>query len=137
MTTPAAAAPAATGLDTEFKRGLGLFDSTMVVVGSMIGSGIFIVSADIARQVGSPGWLLMAWILACAAPALEAAPVAWSTSSISGPSDVLTTGTLVGALNAGQGSTAQTINGVVFAADPGGTSAIPLGTATLTLSMTW
>ena len=63
MTTPAAAAPAATALDTEFKRGLGLFDSTMVVVGSMIGSGIFIVSADIARQVGSPGWLLMAWIV--------------------------------------------------------------------------
>jgi basic amino acid/polyamine antiporter, APA family len=63
MTTPAAAAPSATGLDTEFKRGLGLFDSTMVVVGSMIGSGIFIVSADIARQVGSPGWLLVAWII--------------------------------------------------------------------------
>jgi basic amino acid/polyamine antiporter, APA family len=63
MTTPAAATPSATGLDTEFKRGLGLFDSTMVVVGSMIGSGIFIVSADIARQVGSPGWLLVAWII--------------------------------------------------------------------------
>jgi basic amino acid/polyamine antiporter, APA family len=63
MTTPAATSPAATALDTEFKRGLGLFDSTMVVVGSMIGSGIFIVSADIARQVGSPGWLLMAWII--------------------------------------------------------------------------
>jgi APA family basic amino acid/polyamine antiporter len=63
MTTPAAAASSATGLDTEFKRGLGLFDSTMVVVGSMIGSGIFIVSADIARQVGSPGWLLVAWII--------------------------------------------------------------------------
>jgi APA family basic amino acid/polyamine antiporter len=51
----------ATGLDTEFRRGLGLFDSTMVVIGSMIGSGIFIVSADMARQVGSPGWLLVAW----------------------------------------------------------------------------
>ena len=63
MTTSDAASPAATALDTEFKRGLGLFDSTMVVVGSMIGSGIFIVSADIARQVGSPGWLLMAWIV--------------------------------------------------------------------------
>ena len=36
-------------------RGLGLYDSTMVVVGSMIGSGIFIVSADMARNVGSPG----------------------------------------------------------------------------------
>jgi APA family basic amino acid/polyamine antiporter len=48
-------------LDTEFKRGLGLFDATMVVVGSMIGSGIFIVSAQMARQIGSPGWLLVAW----------------------------------------------------------------------------
>jgi basic amino acid/polyamine antiporter, APA family len=64
MTTPAPAPEAAaSGLDTEFTRGLGLFDSTMVVVGSMIGSGIFIVSADIARLVGSPGWLLMAWIV--------------------------------------------------------------------------
>jgi APA family basic amino acid/polyamine antiporter len=53
----------ATVLDTEFHRGLGLYDSTMVVVGSMIGSGIFIVSAEMARQVGSPGWLLGAWIL--------------------------------------------------------------------------
>jgi APA family basic amino acid/polyamine antiporter len=51
-------------LDTEFRRGLGLFDATMVVVGSMIGSGIFIVSADMARNVGAPGWLLAAWIVA-------------------------------------------------------------------------
>jgi APA family basic amino acid/polyamine antiporter len=50
-------------LDTEFTRGLGLYDSTMVVVGSMIGSGIFIVSADMARLVGSPGWLLLAWVV--------------------------------------------------------------------------
>jgi APA family basic amino acid/polyamine antiporter len=49
-------------LDTEFKRGLGLYDSTMVVVGSMIGSGIFIVSADMSRLLGSPGWLLLAWL---------------------------------------------------------------------------
>jgi basic amino acid/polyamine antiporter, APA family len=62
--TPAAAsASSATTLDTEFKRGLGLFDSTMVVVGSMIGSGIFIVSADMARRLGSPGWLLAAWVV--------------------------------------------------------------------------
>jgi APA family basic amino acid/polyamine antiporter len=54
----------ATGLDTEFTRGLGLYDSTMVVVGSMIGSGIFIVSADMARTIGSPGWLLVGWLLA-------------------------------------------------------------------------
>src|SRR5262245_39277296 len=53
----------ATGLDTEFHRGLGLYDSTMVVVGSMIGSGIFIVSADMSRLIGSPGWLLGAWLL--------------------------------------------------------------------------
>jgi basic amino acid/polyamine antiporter, APA family len=52
-----------TGLDTEFHRGLGLYDSTMVVVGSMIGSGIFIVSADMSRLIGSPGWLLGAWLL--------------------------------------------------------------------------
>ena len=51
------------GLDTEFTRGLGLYDATMVVVGSMIGSGIFIVSADMARLVGSPGWLLLAWLV--------------------------------------------------------------------------
>lgn len=46
-----------------FLRGLGLWDSTMIVAGSMIGSGIFIVSADIARQVGSPGWLIMTWVI--------------------------------------------------------------------------
>jgi len=53
----------ATTLDTEFKRELGLYDSTMVVVGSMIGSGIFLVSAEMARMVGSPGWLLGAWLV--------------------------------------------------------------------------
>jgi len=45
-----------------FKRELGLLDGTMLVVGSMIGSGIFIVSADIARQVGSAGWLILIWV---------------------------------------------------------------------------
>jgi APA family basic amino acid/polyamine antiporter len=45
-------------------RGLRLTDATMIVVGSMIGSGIFIVSAESSRLVGSPGWLLMAWALA-------------------------------------------------------------------------
>src|SRR2546427_13294420 len=49
--------------ETGFIRGLGLFDSTMIVVGSMIGSGIFIVSADIARQTGSAGGLLTAWVI--------------------------------------------------------------------------
>src|SRR5262249_4359164 len=54
-------ATVATELDKEFKRGLGLFDSTMVVAGSMIGSGIFLVSAEMSRLIGSPGWLLVAW----------------------------------------------------------------------------
>ena len=48
---------------SEFVRGLGLLDSTMIVAGSMIGSGIFIVSADMARQVGSPAWLLTVWLV--------------------------------------------------------------------------
>jgi APA family basic amino acid/polyamine antiporter len=47
-------------------KGLGLMDSTMLVVGSMIGSGIFIVSADIGRQVGSPGLLLTVWFATAA-----------------------------------------------------------------------
>ena len=45
-------------------RGLSLLDATTIVVGSMIGSGIFITSAESSRLVGSPGWLLMAWALA-------------------------------------------------------------------------
>src|SRR5215475_12652456 len=49
--------------ETGFVRGLGLFDSTMVVIGVMIGSGIFIVSADMSRMINSPGWMLMAWVL--------------------------------------------------------------------------
>ena len=48
---------------TEFKRSLGLTDSTLIVSGSMIGSGIFIVSADMARNLGSSGWLLMLWVI--------------------------------------------------------------------------
>src|ERR1041385_6979872 len=52
-----------TRVDSGFRRELGLFDSTMVVAGSMIGSGIYIVSADMARQLGSPGWLPVAWII--------------------------------------------------------------------------
>ena len=46
-----------------FQPGLGTFDSTMMVAGSMIGSGIYIVSADMSRLLGSPGWLLLAWLL--------------------------------------------------------------------------
>ena len=44
-------------------RSLGLFDSTMIVAGSMIGSGIFIVAAEMSRQVGSAGWLLASWVI--------------------------------------------------------------------------
>jgi APA family basic amino acid/polyamine antiporter len=46
-----------------FVRAIGLFDGTMIVVGSMIGSGIFIVAADISRQTGSPGGLLLTWMI--------------------------------------------------------------------------
>ncbi len=47
----------------EFKPTLGLLDATMIVAGSMIGSGIFIVSADITRNVGSAGWLIAVWLI--------------------------------------------------------------------------
>lgn len=47
----------------EFKPTLSLLDATMIVAGSMIGSGIFIVSADITRHVGSAGWLIAVWLL--------------------------------------------------------------------------
>src|SRR5207253_4044391 len=46
-----------------FKQRLGLFDCAMLIAGTMIGSGIFIVSADIAREVGSSGWLLVVWVI--------------------------------------------------------------------------
>lgn len=55
--------PQTPAIDSEFTRGLGLYDSTMIVIGSMIGSGIFIVTADMARFLGSAGWLLAAWVL--------------------------------------------------------------------------
>ncbi|MFA6955894.1 MAG: amino acid permease [Thermoanaerobaculia bacterium] len=48
---------------TGFVRELGLVDATMIVAGSMIGSGIFIVPAEIARQVGSAGWLIAVWVV--------------------------------------------------------------------------
>src|SRR5215475_9181580 len=47
--------------ESGFKRSLGPFDSIMIVVGVMIGSGIFIVSAEMSREIGSAGWLLVAW----------------------------------------------------------------------------
>jgi APA family basic amino acid/polyamine antiporter len=49
--------------ETGFIRELDLFDSTMIVIGAMIGSGIFIVPADMARNIGSPCWLLVAWLI--------------------------------------------------------------------------
>jgi APA family basic amino acid/polyamine antiporter len=48
---------------TSFKQSLGLFDATMIVAGSMIGSGIFIVSADMLKDLGSAGWLIAAWVI--------------------------------------------------------------------------
>ena len=47
----------------DFQRSLGLVDATMIVAGSMIGSGIFIVSADMSRTVGASGWMLLLWVL--------------------------------------------------------------------------
>ena len=47
----------------ELKRSLGLIDATSIVAGSMIGSGIFIVTAAMARDVGSAGWLLVIWLV--------------------------------------------------------------------------
>src|SRR5437868_4403106 len=62
--TPASAAgPAGDVRNEELKRSLGLFDSTMIVAGSMIGTGIFIVAAEMSREVGSAGWLLASWII--------------------------------------------------------------------------
>src|SRR5438874_10982911 len=49
---------------TSLVRGLNLLDATMIVMGSMIGSGIFITSAESARLIGAPGWLLLAWGIA-------------------------------------------------------------------------
>jgi basic amino acid/polyamine antiporter, APA family len=48
---------------TSARKELGLFDSSMIVIGSMIGSGIFIVSADVARHVGGAGWVLVIWLI--------------------------------------------------------------------------
>ncbi|MFN2384101.1 MAG: APC family permease [Gemmatimonadota bacterium] len=63
MMGSASPATAASSPESQFTRGLSLLDATMLVVGSMIGSGIFIVSADIARTMGSSGWLLAVWVV--------------------------------------------------------------------------
>src|SRR5271169_4296613 len=56
--------PRGAGEPRQLNRSLGLFDSTMIVAGSMIGSGIFIVAAEMARETGAAGWLLLAWLIA-------------------------------------------------------------------------
>src|SRR5256885_11660337 len=61
VTAPTDAAPSQP--KSEFVKAMSLTDATMLVAGSMIGSGIFIVSSGMARTVGSPFWLLLAWIL--------------------------------------------------------------------------
>jgi len=58
---PTPTGPASGTPSREFRRVLGLFDATMIVVGAMIGSGIFLVSAEMARLLGSAGWVLVAW----------------------------------------------------------------------------
>src|SRR4026209_2995884 len=87
------AAAVDTGLDTEFHRGLGLYDSTMVVVGSMIGSGIFIVSADMGRNIGSPGWVLRRWVCGVRSGSPVARRRAWLPTGLP---------TVVGALSHGE-----------------------------------
>jgi APA family basic amino acid/polyamine antiporter len=62
-TTQVIEARAAATAESGFVRAIGLFDGTMIVVGSMIGSGIFIVAADISRQTGSAAGLLLTWII--------------------------------------------------------------------------
>lgn len=62
MSAPSGETPASSGAPG-FQQRLGLFDSTMLVAGVMIGSGIFVVSADISRDVGSSGWLMVVWLL--------------------------------------------------------------------------
>src|SRR5580692_9812899 len=51
------------GEHLHFRKALGLFDSVMIVAGVMVGSGIFIVSAEMSREIGSAGWLLVAWLI--------------------------------------------------------------------------
>ena len=63
MTSLAAERDVRTSHQDEFVKAMTLTDATMLVAGSMIGSGIFIVSASMSRQLGSPFWLLVAWVL--------------------------------------------------------------------------
>jgi len=70
MTQPTSTKPG------EFLRVLNLFDATMIVIGTMIGSGIFLVSADMSRMIGSPGWLLAAWMLTAVLTCWQRSPTA-------------------------------------------------------------
>src|SRR5438067_11206629 len=63
MATPITTDAAAQSGSPELVKSLGPFDATTIVMGSMIGSGIFIVAAEIGREVGSPGLMLLTWIL--------------------------------------------------------------------------
>ncbi|MFM2141612.1 MAG: hypothetical protein RLZZ476_156, partial [Verrucomicrobiota bacterium] len=74
---------------------------------------------------------LVAWLVVICQ--LEAAPITWTASSVSGPADVSSAGTLVGAFNAGTNAT-QVVNGVAFAADSGGLGPHTLGTCSVTFS---
>ncbi len=64
MTTPEAVPHPKAAKTAALHREIGVLDATMLVMGAMIGSGIFITSAESARLVGAPGWLLLAWVLA-------------------------------------------------------------------------
>src|SRR5215831_15350542 len=55
--------PAADATSAELYKGLGLFDATTIVMGSMIGSGIFIVAAEMGREVASPNLFLLTWTI--------------------------------------------------------------------------
>jgi APA family basic amino acid/polyamine antiporter len=55
--------PAEVAAPQTFVRGLNLFDATMIVIGAMLGSGVFIVTADMSRLIGSPGWMMVAWVI--------------------------------------------------------------------------
>ena len=74
---------------SEFVKALTLTDATMLVVGSMIGSGIFIVSADISRTLGSPGWLLIAWVLTGVITVLGARPMGGQWAHFNPPGGLL------------------------------------------------
>ena len=62
--TPSSVDAAATSGGRALSRGLGLYDSTMIVAGSMIGTAIYIVAAEMSRELGSAGWVLVSWLIA-------------------------------------------------------------------------